>query len=120
MVADRFLGDHHVCGDRGVGAAFGHQAQYVSLSWSEGGQGVPSAQELCDDLRVHDGAAGGDLADGVDELLYVADAVFQEVANRTCGVGPCPGRTGRGAAAASSILSARASSSAREGKAKST
>ena len=49
---------------------------------------LPSpAHERVDDRRVDDGAARADLAQGVDEILEVADAVLEEVAE--------PGRPGR-------------------------
>lgn len=54
------------------------------------GQGaalVLSGQELGDDGGVHGGAAGGDAADGFDELVDVEDAVFEEVADASGVVG---------------------------------
>ena len=60
-----FEADRQPVGDRGVGAALGHQGQDVALAVGQGGQrvgGDSRAHQVADDLRVEDRAAGGDRA----------------------------------------------------------
>jgi hypothetical protein len=82
VLADRALADHQGRGDRGVGLALGHQREDLLLAGGQPGQRVASVpDQLPYDLGVDDGAALGHPAHGVDELLDVADAFLEEIAD---------------------------------------
>lgn len=90
VFADGFFGDVEASGDGGVGASFGHFGEDFAFAGGELGEGaalVLAGEELGDDGGVHGGAAGGDAADGFDELADVEDAVLEEVADSAFGVG---------------------------------
>lgn len=90
VFADGFFGDVEASGDGGVGAAFGHFGEdfaFAGGELAEGALAVLAGEELGDDGGVHGGAAGGDAADGFDELADVEDAVFEEVADASGVVG---------------------------------
>ena len=79
---DGLLGNHQEPGDRGVGAALGHQREHITFPSGERAEPVGAAagaQKLRDDLRVEGGAPGGDPAQRVDELLDVGDPVLEQV-----------------------------------------
>ena len=82
MLADSGLRDDELPGDRGIGVSLGHQCEDLAFARRQLGQRVTAtAHELADDLRVDDRPAGGDPAQRVDELLDVADAVLEQVAD---------------------------------------
>ena len=71
VLGDGPFRDEQALGDRGIGAALGHQLEDFPFPGAQLvvhrpalGFGVASEQ-LRDDLRVHDGAAVGDPRDGV-------------------------------------------------------
>ena len=86
-VVDGLLGDDEPGGDGRVGVPLGHEAQHLALAGGEAVERVRPVDQLCDDLRVHHGAAGGDPADRVDELADLADPVLEQVADRAGPVG---------------------------------
>ncbi|EQD86671.1 hypothetical protein N599_08175 [Saccharopolyspora erythraea D] len=48
---------------------------------------MPAGEQLGHDLGVHPGAAGGDAAQGVDELVDAGHAVLEQVAHAAAAVG---------------------------------
>ena len=83
VLLDRALGDHERRGDRGVGAALGHQPEHLALARGQRLERVlaaAAAEQQRDDLGVERRAAAGDAADGVGEGVDVGDAVLEQVA----------------------------------------
>lgn len=77
MLADRRLGHHQFPSDRRVGPALRDQREHLSFTWGEPLQRIAAAaQQLSYDVGVHHCAAVRDLAQGVDELLDLADPVL--------------------------------------------
>ena len=84
VLLDRPLRQHERAGDGGVGLAGGHLGEHLALA---GRQPVELARrrppvrrdQALDDLGVDHRAAGGDLADGGEELADLADALLQQV-----------------------------------------
>ena len=73
-------------GDRGVGAALGHQREYVAFPGGERAELVGAAagaQKLRDDLRVEGGAPGGHPAQRFDELLDIGAPVLEAATSST-------------------------------------
>ena len=83
--------DEQALRDRGVGAALGHQLPApparAAVSVASGSSARAAGQQLGDHLRVHRGAAGGDPADRVDELVGVEHPVLEQVADAAAAVG---------------------------------
>src|ERR1700678_3406612 len=74
--------DHELFGDGGVGAAFGHQREYLTLARGEVADRVPAAgEQLGDNLGVERAAAPGDPAQRVEELGDIRDPVLEQVAD---------------------------------------
>src|SRR3954465_12115796 len=84
VLLDRSLREDEGLGDRRVRFAGRHlvedlglpRGQTVEIGLRAGGS---RRHELFDDLRIDDRAAVGDLADGVDQLVDVADPLLQQV-----------------------------------------
>jgi len=77
------LADHELLRDRLVGAAFGHQREYLAFARRELAEGVvrlaAPADELRDDGGVEHGAALADPLDALGELAQVRDAFLAQV-----------------------------------------
>ena len=83
VLLDRALGDDELAGDRGVGAALGHQPQHLALARGQRLQRVlaaAAAEQQRDDLGIERRAAAGDAAHRVGEGVDVGDAVLEQVA----------------------------------------
>ena len=84
VLLDGADGQRERLGDARVGAALGHQPEHLELARCQALERAVRAaagEELRDDLRIERGAALGDPADGVDELVHVHHAVLQQVAD---------------------------------------
>ena len=82
VLFDGPLRHHQDPSDRGVGAALGHQREYLAFPGGECAEAFVAAagpQKLRDDLGVQGGTPGGHPAERFDELLDVADAVLEQV-----------------------------------------
>src|SRR6185369_2108995 len=84
VLFDGPFGDPELAGDAGVGAALGHEREHFTLP---GGQrlkrvvAVPGGDEFLDETGIDDGASARDPPERVDELVYVGDAILEEVAD---------------------------------------
>ena len=82
MLLDRALGHPQQLRDPGVGASLGHQLQDLALTRGQCGERVLDAlrgDELPDQRRVDDAAAGGDPLDRLAEVIDLGDPAFEQV-----------------------------------------
>src|SRR5204862_400202 len=90
VLLDRTQADHQLVRDALVGAAGGHQLEDLPLARRELGERVvaaPPREQRRDDDRVDGGPAVPDPLDGGDEVLHVAYAVLEQIADTLRGVG---------------------------------
>src|SRR5215469_218380 len=90
VLGDGPLADHQPGGDGRVGAALGHEPEYLVLAGAERGHGAVggvAVQQPGDYFRVHRGAPGGYPAYRVDELGAVQHAVLEQVSDAAGAVG---------------------------------
>src|SRR6266496_2636266 len=84
VLFDRALADPEVVGDADVRSALRHQAKNVAFARGQVGKRVapaPSPHQLLDQRRIDHATALDDPLDGVDELVAVADAILEQVAD---------------------------------------
>src|SRR3954452_11723325 len=82
VLLHRPLGDHQPLGDGLVGAPLRDELEHFALTRRHAGKRAVLAggQKRRDDLGVQGRAAGGDAPERADEVLDVADAVLEQVA----------------------------------------
>src|SRR5258708_32924029 len=83
VLLDRSFGYPELAADAGIGAAFGHEGEHLTLARGEDVQRIVAAaggDELLDEGGVDDGTAARDPAERVDELVDVGNPALGQVA----------------------------------------
>src|SRR5580765_8343158 len=89
VLLDRAKRDHELVRDALVRSAFGHEGEHLSLTRRQLVERVLASlprEQGRDDDRIEGRAAGRDSFDGADELVEVADPVFQQVPDTLGGI----------------------------------
>jgi hypothetical protein len=95
VLLHRTDGEHERFGDRRVRPPLRHQPEHLQLSRRQALERPPrpaTREQLRDDLGVEGGAAPGDAAHRVDEVVDVDDPVLEQIADAAAALGEQLGR----------------------------